>query len=434
PKQHTRKEVPTQPAGLACNRRPRPPTSKPSAYPPRILSTDPRAVADLWAKVAAYTIPRKGGPQNYMVATSASRGRSTASSRKESTTEGSAALPSVRPKDYQDFREFELHPRGITFPSTSIITPSCHFAKIFDKQDYEDNYKHSKVWLNLTDDDYDDIANEFDLAFNHRDNEAYLTCIAEKYLIPCDRRQPLKSRDVTIVTHDTAKWGLNPPKEGDTKHDKDFGPPVLYGTLPPKPYKFNLNPDKTFMLSSTVLSPILRFQLYAIGAFVRPGGTCPYLTYEMKKAPDMLQAEAENQIAAAASFWLHSRCDLRIRANEARSRAGKPLHTSLSGLAHYGIIIFGYSFTIWVADPTLKDEATGIDVRGSVNGYTIRNVWGGNLNILDGIRHYVTWQNWIHHWALGPFLEDFKRDVAALTVADEPNELSLVAAKLTISS
>jgi hypothetical protein len=334
-------------------------------------------------------------------------------------------VESVRPKDGEHFREFALKPRGIVFEFPTLVNPSKHFSDVFSKKDYNHCYNDSTVWLDLHGLDTGFIARQFEIARTLEENEAHFTRIAEKHLIMLDPRVCITHPDEVVLAYEVSKWGPNPPKKGEPGFGQPFGPPVVDETLSQKAYTFNLNPDKTFMLSITIFPPIVRNQLYRIGALTKLGGVCPYITFEFKKSPDMLQVEAENQIAAASTLWLHKRCALRNIANKARiqhSQKQSPYRT-LTSLRHYGMILFGHNWSIWITEPKVE-SAAGQEEK--VVGYTVRELWQGRLDSKEGVCHYVIWQNWIHYWGLGPCLEAFRDDVAVLTCADDPDEDSLI--------
>ncbi|KAI9769157.1 MAG: hypothetical protein M1840_004508 [Geoglossum simile] len=332
--------------------------------------------------------------------------------------------PTVGPKDGESFRTYVLKPRGITFHPAARTFAGRHFASIFRKEDYSDNYKHSRVWLNLSQDEMQLIAEQFEIGILLYQNEAYAERIAGDYLIRRDVLQRPTRSDTLVLTHYVCKWGLNPPKNDQPGYNMDFGPPTIGGTTARKPYTFNFNSDQTFMLSSSIFPPLVRNRLYDMGMQVGKGGLCPYLTFEMGKTADMHQTEAENRIAIASTSWLHRRCVLRARANQAV--AGKLSERTLSGLSHYGIIIFGSSFSVWATHPVLKDGATGIGNEDSIVGYSISKLWQGGLDFSGGVRTYEAWQNWIHSWGLGPFLESVREDVTSLTTWGDEEGVSVV--------
>jgi hypothetical protein len=323
---------------------------------------------------------------------------------------------SVHPKDGELFREYALKPRGIVFELSEQVNPSNHFSGVFSKKNYGHCYKDSRAWLDLTSLDTKFIAEQFETAVALQENEAHFSRIVEQHLIPLDpRMRPGESKEV-ILTHEVSKWGPNPPKKGKP----GFGPPVVDETLPQKAYNSNLNSDKTFMLSITALPLAVRYQLYEYGALVKLYNACPYITFEFKKSPYMLQVEAENQMVAASTLWLHKCCALRNMANKARAQKDpkQSPYRTLTNFRHYGIVIFGQNWTLWVTEPKVE----GIGQEESVVGYTVRKLWPEMLDTERGVRNYVVWQNWIHYWGLGPCLEEFRDDVTALTCADEADE------------
>jgi hypothetical protein len=147
----------------------------------------------------------------------------------------------------------------------------------------------------------------------------------------------------------------------------------------------------------------------------------------------MLQIEAENQIAAASALWLHKRCELRLLARRTRaSRGGEPSEEfrsdnedQFSGLRHYGIIVFGHHWSIWVTEPTSTQSSQQQGT--STTSYTVTKIWQDTLDCEDGVRNYAVWQNWIHYWGLGPSMEAFKKDVQALTCDEKADADSIVA-------
>jgi hypothetical protein len=208
-----------------------------------------------------------------------------------------------------------------------------------------------------------------------------------------------------------------------------------------KPYLKNRT-RSTFCLTRHSCCPLLsslRVYVLSYTKSVRKSsvdGICPYLTFEVKKTPDILQTEAENQISAASTFWLHRRCALRAKANETYPLAGKPFQRSLCGLSHYSFVIFGHRFFVYVTDPILKDQTTGVDNEDSVIGYSTRKPWHGWLDLPCSVSDYETWQRYIHRWVLGPFLESAKEDVSILTASSDAEETSIIegAAGMTIGS
>src|SRR5438045_2332890 len=134
----------------------------------------------------------------------------------------------------------------------------------------------------------------------------------------------------------------------------------------------------------------------------------------------MLQAEAAKPIAAASVLWLHTRCTLRNIANKARAQHGQKTssYKTLADLRHYGIIVFGHNWSIWVTEPKVEGVAGQEE---KVMGYAVCKLWQDALDSEEGVHYYVVWQNWIHYWGLGPCLEAFRDDVAVLTYSDETN-------------
>src|SRR5437762_2936100 len=94
----------------------------------------------------------------------------------------------------------------------------------------------------------------------HKDNESYFTRLAEEHLIRHDERVDPYMASEAMVTHDTSKWGPNPPKKCDLGYGLPFGPPVLDIHLPQKAFNFKLNTDKTFMISTAAFPRPIRLK------------------------------------------------------------------------------------------------------------------------------------------------------------------------------
>ena len=196
---------------------------------------------------------------------------------------------------------------------------------------------------------------------------------------------------ITSVRRD--KW--KPQKQGPPSPESRFV------------YDWDLEPDTTYAVSIKMFSSGYRRKLHldAFQSWVaeKDVSVCPYLTVEYKSSDKGgKEAQATNQVIAAAVLWLYQRKDLRKTVGEA-----------FNGLSHFMITIVDSNYVI--SEARLEDDE-----------YIMRRHITGDLTWIDDLRLYIEWSNAIHAWGLGANASSFKKDIetlAKLRSAQAPSDL-----------
>lgn len=188
-------------------------------------------------------------------------------------------------------------------------------------------------------------------------------------------------------------------------------PPLLAEDELTKRYSFQISPGAMYWLSLQALGHNWKLSADRY-THHRYRVLCPYLSVDFKEDPHDANAmrKSVNQMACAAVLSLYNRWRLRYDAVKIREDSSwtTPDHEAVR---HYGIIMAGVDFQVWIADAK-------VDKSGQWLGSRVRLLSEGRLTAAGNVRMFVGWVNEIHHWGLGKYAEGVKNDIWALAKKD----------------
>lgn len=301
-------------------------------------------------------------------------GCTTSSSKKRKTCEGNG-LEYVGPKD-ADFEGCILIPCGMVLDrrEPSNLTPTTTFGT-------QSPAPPSRVFIRKTQEELQDIIEDFNEHRNRQYDEHALTMICTDSIILRDRNKYNDPFDEIEVIRAERRDKWKPRKEGPIPGGAYF-------------YDWDLEPDATYTVSIRMFNANDRSALKSKACerwLAEEDSVCPYLNIEYKSSEKTgKKSHAMYQTAAASILWLHQRKQIR----DALSR-------SLDDLRHYSITIFDADYSI------SETRFRGVQ-------YHIRTLTEGKLTKINDLRGYIKWSNAIHTWGLGLNATSFKEDIQEL--------------------
>lgn len=287
-----------------------------------------------------------------------------------------------------------------------------HAAVYFGTQDLADGtvarYRHkfpeSRVWLEIDDQKATEITNEYLALVVMNLNEAAFSECGKRHFF---QRDALTLPEVTKKKRSVfynLEWGPDPTTE------KTFKTPPSIVRVVHKPFSFNLNPDCTFWLLSSLFKPVYR-NTVSRHTYVQRGtqALAPYFTIEFKKARQA-DEDAEDQVAASAALTLYNRVDLRTRSLKAQGLS--PYSTSaFADIKHFGLTFTGDWATLFVCRPMICETAGNEEVGDPWDGCTIGLLRQLRVVIEDDVKELASWVNEIHFWGLTVHADAVEADV-----------------------
>lgn len=219
-------------------------------------------------------------------------------------------------------------------------------------------------------------------------------------------KEKLFRRDLRVSRRefsDLRAWKTDRMLELVAKPNEDtFGfwesPPLPESGCSSKKYDFDIRPDCAYWLSLQAFNSGYVSKVRQWAFVVKQRITCPYLFVEFKK-DDKDPSSAKNQVAAAASFALYNRLNLRITCTQEAEKPSNKIDTE--NVKVYGITFQGASFVVWCIQPK--------PIAGKWAGCTMTSIHHGDcINKFD-VKELTDWINEIHLWGLnvhGPSCEN----------------------------
>lgn len=205
----------------------------------------------------------------------------------------------------------------------------------------------------------------------------------------------------SIQPHDLTKWDAFPILEED-ENTKEFS--------------FAISPDAVYWLSLQAFDTDWERTASMYTHIHEKRAMCPYLSIEFKKDPKDTTAmqKALNQMTCSSVLGLYNRWKLRLDAVKARNRPWGKEDNKL--VRHYGIIMAGVDFGVWIAEARVGDG-------GEWLGSRVQRIYYGELKVPKDVRGFTDWVNEIHHWGLKRYCEGIADDIKVLAEKDRLNAL-----------
>lgn len=318
-----------------------------------------------------------------------------------STSTSTKLSIAAKPAD-PDLSTVILNRRGIfiDFMSSSIDT-FIHFGTSAPSTDrilhYQQSNNATKVWLNVKDEDVQDIQREYLYMNVYRLCEAEFSTYAKDTFLKADIR--------SIDPFPGRPWIVTRMVELVAKPDEAFNwtmPPVIDSKLPMnKRYDFDIRPDCSYWLSAQGFNPEYKNQIRDWTFCKDDRMTCPYMTIEFKR-DDVAYQAAINQLATFSALALYNRYVLK----EKRLRTtGKPWNVKNFGqLRHYGLTFTGWNYAFWCTTPIKSTDFRW-------KGCNMKRIYQSNCSNSAGITTLVDWINEIHLWGLTVHAKSCESDV-----------------------
>jgi hypothetical protein len=306
----------------------------------------------------------------------------------------------------RQFKTLVLRPRRIVEENTDEAqkNPYSHFETIAptrgDLLDYTaiKGLDAAEVWLSLSDDQVEQIIEEYQFMKNRRVCEPEYASFATETFLRRQRR--------FIKTPTDRKWRAErmiqlfaPPTE-ETEQGGWVAPPSFEQS---PDFQFDVRPDCSYWLSLAGFNSEYRGELGS-AVYVHDDDwiTCPYFTIEFKKHGQSI-SQATWQACAAASMALYSRYLLKRKALAVGAEEWSDFDRTQ--MKHYILTFVGYKYDIWVMRARFSEDSSTWD------GCSVMKISNSTCTSKVGVRRLESWINEIHRWGLSGHAAGCQADV-----------------------
>ncbi|KAF2086040.1 hypothetical protein K490DRAFT_66966 [Saccharata proteae CBS 121410] len=313
------------------------------------------------------------------------------------------AVAPTFPMGSSAFEGRELLPRRILFlpsdgPARAYVQPFVHFGtteppNATSRQSFYrkvTGLRETEIWLDIDREKAARIRREYKAMESWGLKEGDHEHTAVELILKREWRWPERETKTEEVTNErVTKIGIKPIPSLRWKA------PPLIGKHEPrksnyKPFEFDVFPDALYWISLNNFDPGRTVLFEPFVHIFNQRILLPYLTVE-HKCDGTESRNAKHQIAASAAMILYNRFLVK---GILLDLTGAPWSTvNTSNLRHYGLIMMGSKWSIWLARPRITRS-------GKWSGCTVDCIDEGTMSSYTVIQKLGDWLNEIHRWGL----------------------------------